>query len=208
MMDALADWTLTILAMYGVPILFLSSYVGSLGIPFPNSLVIIAAGAFAREGIIDWRLAIFACLVGSTLADNSEYLLGYWAHAWLKRRFGQQPVWQQALATVDRRGGWAILLTRFWLMPLAPAVNMIAGSRYPYERFLFLDIVGQLVWVLLYGGLGYFFAGQWKLVSRAASDFSGLSFGLLILGVGVYGLIVWVRNRKFGRTRRIHKRCG
>ena len=88
------------------------AYVGSLGIPFPITLVIIAAGAFARAGLIDWRLA----------GD------------WLKRRFYQQTVWQHALSTINCQGGWAILLTRFWLMPLAPCIQEI-NHPVPRKRY-------------------------------------------------------------------------
>jgi membrane-associated protein len=188
-MNDLAAWALTNLVTYGVLILLLVSYVGSLGIPFPITLVIITAGAFTREGLLDWRLAVLACLVGAALADNSEYVLGRWAGKWLKRRFGQKLVWQKALSTINRQGGWAILLTRFWLTPLAPAINVIAGSRYPYARFLFFDLAGELLWVLLYGGLGYFFASELKLVSQVVGNFSALSAGAAILAVGIYFLV-------------------
>lgn len=188
-MDAMTNWTLTNLVSYGVPILILTSYVGSLGIPFPITMVIMAAGAFTRTGLIDWRLAVLACLVGAALADNSEYLLGRFAQRWLKSRFEQRSVWQQALATINRQGGWAILLTRFWLTPLAPAINVIAGSRYPFARFLAFDLIGQFLWVILYGGLGYLFAAQWQALSQAVSFFSGLSVVLVILGFVIFYLV-------------------
>jgi membrane-associated protein len=187
-MNILATWALTSLTTYGFPILILVSYVGSLGIPFPITLVIVAAGAFTRQGILDWRLALLACLAGAALADHSEYILGRLAKGWLKRRYGQKSIWQQALVIINRQGGWAILLTRFWLTPLAPAINVISGSRYPYFRFLFFDLIGEFLWVLLYGGLGYLFAGQWELISKMVSGFSGLSVALALLAGGLYFL--------------------
>ncbi len=189
----MAETILTYLVTYGTPILFAPAYFGSLGIPFPITLVIIAAGAFTRQGILDWRLAIPACLAGAVLADNTEYLLGRYAGRWIERRCGQGMIWHSALATFNRQGGWAILLTRFWLTNLAPFVNLIAGTRYPYRRFLIFDATGELLWVLIYGGLGYIFGSQWELISQFASDFTGLSLGLVILAAGIYFL---VRRRK------------
>ena len=194
-MNAIAEWTLASLADYGAPMLLFFAYIGSLGIPFPVTMVIIAAGAFTRLGLLDWRLAVLACLVGASLADQSEYLLGRLAHPWLKRRFGQKAAWQQAQNTIQRQGSWAILLTRFWLTPLAPAVNVMAGIRYPFIQFLLYDLVGQLLWVLLYGGLGYLFATQLEWLSGAASTFTAISMGLTVLGFGVYWLIL---RRKTG----------
>jgi membrane-associated protein len=194
-MSGLSDTVLTYLVTYGAPILFVTAYLGSLGIPFPITLVIIAAGAFTRQGILDWRLAIPACLVGAVLADNTEYLLGRKAGPWFERRFGQSAVWKGALGTFNRQGGWAILLTRFWLTNLAPVVNLVAGTRYPYRRFLFFDVTGEFLWVLLFGGVGYLFGSAWELASQFVSDFTGFSLGLVILIAGVYFL---VRRRRKG----------
>jgi len=188
-MDTMTEWALTNLVAYGIPMLLCFSYIGSLGIPFPNTVVIIAAGALSRAGLLDWRLGVLACLLGAALADNSEYLLGRIAQPWLKQRFSQKAVWRQAQATINRQGGWAILLTRFWLMPLAPAINVIAGARYPFARFLVFDLFGQLMWVLLYGGLGYLFAAQWEWFSQAASMFSGLSLVLFVAALGIFYLV-------------------
>lgn len=196
-MNDISQWVLSNLTAYGLPVLLLVSYVGSLGIPFPITLVIVAAGAFTRAGLLDWRLALLACLAGASLADHSEYLLGRTAQPWLKRRYGQKAIWQQAMQTINRQGGWAVLLTRFWLTPLAPAVNLIAGGRYPYARFLAFDLAGQLLWVLLYGGLGYLFAAQWQRISQAVGIFSTGSVLLVTLGLGI-GLAAR-RRHKAGR---------
>lgn len=185
-MDTLADWLLNNLVTYGAPILVLVSYFGSLGIPFPITLVIMAAGAFTREGILDWRLTILACLTGAALADHSEYILGRLGQRWLKRRFERKAAWQEAMSTFNRQGGWAILLTRFWLTPLAPAINVIAGSRYPYLRFLAIDLAGELLWVLLYGGLGYLFAAQWRQASQVMGQFTLLSLVTVAAGMALY----------------------
>jgi membrane-associated protein len=195
-MNALTQWALTSLVANGAPMLLFTAFIGSLGIPFPISMVIVAAGAITRTGLLDWWLALMACLTGAALADNSEYILGRFAQAWLKQRFSQKAAWQQAQSTINRQGGWAILLTRFWLTPLAPAINVIAGASYPYLRFLFFDIAGQFLWVLLYGGLGYLFATHWQLVSQAISAFSGLSLALFFLTLGAYFLVLRRKNQR------------
>lgn len=193
-MDTLANWTVTHLAAYGVPLLLVVAFAGSLGIPFPITMVIIAAGAFAHEGLLDWRLAGLACLVGASLADHLEYFLGRWAGERLRLRLEKRAAWQRAQTVINRQGAWAILLTRFWFTPLAPAVNFIAGSRYPYLRFLLYDVAGQLLWVFIYGGLGYLFAEQWQRVSETVGSFTSLSMGVLLLAALLF--ILWPRRAR------------
>ncbi len=195
-MDAIAQWALESLSTYGIPMLAFIAFIGSLGIPFPITMVIVAAGAFARAGLLDWRVALAACVAGASLADHSEYLLGRWAWPWIERRFAGSAALSQADATLHRQGAWAILLTRFWLTPLAPAVNVIAGSRYPYRHFLPLVVSGQLVWALLYGGLGYLFAEEWHQLSQAAGLFSAASMAFFFVALAV----VVVTRRRPART--------
>lgn len=189
-MDTILEWSLGGLTAYGIPALLLLCYAGSLGIPFPITPLVIAAGALARAGLLDWQLVLLACLAGASLADQSEYLLGRLAQPWLKRRLGQKFFWRQADATLSRQGDLAIVLTRFWLTPLAPAVNVISGGRYPYLRFLAFDVLGELVWVIFYGGLGYLFATQWEQVSQLMGDASAVSIGLLAALAAVYFLFI------------------
>ncbi|MBK9714807.1 MAG: VTT domain-containing protein [Kouleothrix sp.] len=95
---------------------------------------------------------------------------------------GQRRVRDQA--TFERRGGLVVFLTRFMLTPLALPTNLIAGSsRYSYARFLALDALGELIWICVYVGLGYTFAGQWETISELAGSLSGALVGLVTLVV-------------------------
>ena len=68
---------------------------------------------------------------------------------------------------------------------LAVPTNLLAGSRrYAYGRFLLFDVLGELVWIALYGGLGYAFADQWETISDLAGNLTGALIGLLALVAG------------------------
>jgi len=165
----------------GIPVLFFLTMVGSLGIPFPVTFVVIAAGVLVKEGIFNGFWTIIACLAGATIADHIEYLIGRFGLTKFERRFLKKPVWIRASATFQRFGGWAVCLTRFWLTPLAPAINLIAGRKISYLRFLLFDLFGQIIWVLIFGGLGYIFNRQWIQITQISGDFTKLSMMAVIL---------------------------
>jgi len=72
-------------------------------------------------------------------------------------------------------------------MPLALPTNLIAGGgRFPFHRFVVLCFLGEAVWVLLFGGLGYLFAGTWRTVGAFAGDLSGWLVGFALAALGVY----------------------
>jgi membrane protein DedA with SNARE-associated domain len=190
----LTDFFLTWMINYGAPAFGVALFVGAVGVPLPGSLLVLAAGAFARQGVIDWPSASIFGLVGAVLGDTLSYAMGRFAKQWVQRYFGQRTTWQTAQATFAHRGGLAIYLTRFILTQVAIPINLIAGSSgYTFSRFWVFDFVGEVTWLVLYGGLGYIFGNQWELISQFISDFSGLLIGVLVLVVGIY--FVWRRQR-------------
>lgn len=184
---SLSDIFLTWMINYGALAFGLALFIGAIGAPLPGSLLVLAAGAFARQGILTWPTAALAGLFGAVIGDLLSYGMGRFAKGWVQRRFGASSTWQRAQATVARRGALAIYLTRFILTQVAIPVNLIAGSSgYEVWRFFAFDVAGEITWILLYGGLGYLFGNQWELISQLISDFSGLLIGVVILSVGLY----------------------
>ena len=181
-------WVIT----YGSPMVAGVLFLGALGIPVPGTLLVIAAGAFIRQGFMDIYPPPPLGLSGALAGDIIVYGLGRFARGWIQKRFGQSPAWQKAEAYFNRRGGIAIYLTRWLFTPLAIPTNLIAGSSgYPFWKFLLFDITGEITWILLYGGLGYTFGSQWELISDFIADFSGLLIGVLVLAIGIYLLFRW-----------------
>ncbi len=192
-----AEFFLTGILLYGPLMLSLALFLGALGIPVPGTLVVLAGGAFAQQGVIDWRTTFLLGLLGVTLGDSGSYTLGRLAKTWVQRRFGQTTTWRTAQESFQRRGALAIYLTRFLLTPLAIPTNLIAGSSgYTFRQFLIYDTAGEITWIFFYGGLGYIFGNNWEPISQFISDLSGLLAGIALLGIGSYFLFRYRQRTK------------
>lgn len=183
----MSEWLLTQIINYGAPILGGIVFLGALGIPFPATIIVIAVGAFCRQGFLSWHSASLIALTCVVLGDCLSYAMGYYAREPVLRRFRGSDNWLQAENTFQRWGGMSILFTRFLITAIAVPVNLIAGTgNFPFRHFLLYDLAGEAIWLFGYGGLGYLFSTQWETVSAFLSNMSGLLFGLLILGVGIW----------------------
>jgi membrane-associated protein len=183
----MSDFLLTQIINYGAPLFALFLFLGALGIPVGASVLVIAAGAFSQQGILDWPLTAVLGLIGAVAGDAISFGIGFYAKHWVDRRFGRSRAWRNAQRSFDARAGLAIYLTRFLITALALPTNLIAGgSGIRFRRFMGYDSLGELTWIILYGGLGYWFGSEWELVSNFISDFGGLILGVLVLGIGVW----------------------
>lgn len=191
----MSDFLLTQVINYGAPILGGIVFISALGIPLPATLVVIAAGAFSREGFLPWYTTGLVAWICVVVGDCIGYAAGHYVRGPLLRRFGRSDRWLQAENFFQRWGGMSVFLTRFLITGIASPVNIIAGmGNISFRTFLLYDVTGEGIWVFGYGGLGYLFGPQWEVVSEFMSSFGGLILGILLLGIGV-----WLAKRRLKR---------
>ena len=191
----MSDFLLTQIINYGAPILGVIVFISALGAPFPCTLLVIAAGAFAKQGLLTWYTTGLTALAFVVLGDNLSYAMGHFAREPVLRRFQDSENWIKAETSFNRWGGMSVFWTRFLITGIAVPVNLIAGtSGFGIRRFFFYDLLGEAIWIFGYGGLGYLFGTQWEVVSDVLSNISGLSLGLVILGIGIWLGVRWLKT--------------
>lgn len=157
------------LAAYGPAALAVLLLLGGMGVPVPATLALIACGAFAGQGRFSAPLVFAAGVVGATAGDAASYLMGRYGLRGLIKRLEKKKSFHRAEARFRVHGPATIFLTRFLLTPLALPTNLIAGSnKFALVRFVGLCAAGEIVWVLVYGGLGFAFAETWQRVAAHA----------------------------------------
>jgi membrane-associated protein len=197
-MTAIGDYFLTGLMSWGAPLFGLALLLGAIGLPLPTSLLVVATGAFGRQGMLDLPLAAVLGLICAVTGDSISFAFGRWGGTLISRRFGASKAWLGTKNAFERNSRLAVFLTRFLFTVAAIPVNLMAGASCRYLRFLVTVIVGESVWLGVYGGLGFLFGSQWELISQFLADLSGLAFGLAIFATG---LVISIRSIR-RKTRR------
>ncbi len=188
----MSDFLLTQVINYGAPLLGLIVFIGGLGVPLPCTLLVIAAGAFAKQEILDWRITALISIVCVIFGDVLSYSFGFYSREKVLSRFSNTPQWIQAEESFRKWGPLSIFFSRFLVTALALPVNLLSGTtRYSFQKFLIYDSLGEMVWVLGYGGLGYLFGSQWEVVNEFLSNFGGVTLGLIFLFFGIRQVWNW-----------------
>jgi len=179
---------------------------GSLGVPIPEEMPIIAAAVLSHEGIVRWWLALPLCLLGVLSGDVVLYWVGWhWGEQvlnWRLVRLVLSPVREQWLKAAYRRHALKTVVTARHVMGLRAAAFLTAGiARVPFWKFVVADAGAALFGVPLTFGLAYFFTDQIKAIMadvHRTERWLGLA-GLLalaaILVVVASGRSVWTRNQ-------------
>ena len=194
---------LPLILSYGAPLLGALLLFGAIGIPIPTTLLVVASGAFVRQGMLtpDAALIGLCCVVAG---DSLSFAIGRLGQGRLERRFYASHAWQRALRLFHSRGGAAIYLTRWLFTGVAIPTNLAAGgSGYRFDRFLLLDLLGEATWMSLFGGLGYWLGSQWELASQLLPEVSSLVLSLAAVLGGLYWGVKKLLSRDRPKARTI-----
>lgn len=184
-----------LITTYGVYVIFASAFLSCLALPIPTSLMMLSGGAFvATEDLVLWQV-ITAAYGGAIVGDQAGYLIGRYGGAPLIEKIARSPVraatLNRARAMVDRSGGLGVFFSTWLTAPLGPWVNFIAGATgLTWARFTFWDILGEVIWVTLYVGLGFVFASQVGTVA----EIMGNVIGLIAAAAVAIAMILWIKG--------------
>jgi membrane-associated protein len=108
---------------------------------------------------------------------------------------------ERARVYFRRRAGWTIFITRFLIVALGGPVNFLAGlEEYPYKQFLFWDVSGQILSVLLSLGLGSLFAASWEEVASLFGAFSSLVLAAIVAFALSIFFVRKIRQQRLARA--------
>jgi membrane-associated protein len=198
------DGLLTAILVYGYPVLFGIVLAGSLGVPIPTDLMLLAAGGFVASGDLDLVTVLLLVFVAAVAGDCVVFLVARWlGHEAVTRHGARFGLGAERLAHAQTRlGAWVgagVFLTRCLLTPLSlPTTVLAAVGRYPFGVFALIAAFGEAVWTAAYVGVGYLFGESWSALGDWISDKAGLIGGLCLAGVALAALVWLVRSREDG----------
>jgi membrane-associated protein len=181
---SITDQLLEAVLLYGLPVLFGVIMLASVGVPFPVSLTLVAAGSFARQGEMKLVPVLIAASIAAILGDQIGYGLSRWGGRRLinriTRRLGGAAKIKRAEALSNRWGGPGIFFSRWLVTAPGPWLNVTSGiAGYPWRRFVFWDVLGQVLWVVLYVMLGYFFSDRVQYIAEILGNLAWAILALL-----------------------------
>ncbi|KAL6749717.1 snare associated Golgi protein-domain-containing protein [Haematococcus lacustris] len=127
--------------------------------PFlPGDSLLFAAGAFAGMGRLDLVTLVAVFLTSAILGDALNYWVGNKLGGWaVAKGLVKQEYVSKTQAYYEKYGGKTVVLARFVpiIRTFAPFVAGV-GSM-PYTRFAWYNVLGAVIWTVLFVGGGFFF---------------------------------------------------
>ena len=191
----------TLVQTYGVwayAILFVIIFLetGVVVTPFlPGDSLLFVAGTIAAVGELNVHglsaLLIAAAILGDSLNYSIGRYLGPKVFHYEDSRFFKRAYLEYTRAFFERHGGKTIVIARFVPIVRTYAPFVAGIGRLTYRRFLFFNVTGAILWVVLLAYAGYFF-GNLPIVR----DNLTLAIMVIIVLSIMPGIVEYLRHRR------------
>jgi membrane protein DedA with SNARE-associated domain len=192
---------------HGEAFIFLYVFADQLGVPLPAIPALLAMGALAAVGKINFGLALLSSVTASVLADAIWYTLGRARGPQVLRLLCKISLEPDSCVrrTEDvfvRYGVRSLIVAKFvpGLSTVAPPLAGMVGVRVP--RFLLYSALAALLWSAAWGGLGYVAGETLREVTAATGRIGSVLVALVAVSVAGYVIVKWVQRRRFLRALR------
>ena len=190
------------LIQHGYVLLFAWVLIEQMGLPVPAVPLLIAAGALAGSGKMNFALAAGLAVTAVLLADIFWYYLGRYRGSRVLKllcRISLEPdsCVRRTEDVFARHGARSLLIAKF-----VPGLNTAAPSlagifRMAVPRFLAFDGLGAVFWVLTFVLLGYGFSDQLEWIAAYFLRWGGWLVMALLGSLTAYILWKYIQRRRF-----------
>jgi membrane protein DedA with SNARE-associated domain len=143
---------LQLLADHPLAVVFWSSLIEAIGIPFPSRVILILTPAFLSTRT-DLAELVLAAVAGALLGDHVPYLAGRFAGTrmlgvYCRLTLGSEDCVEKTLRLFLRFRSWAILASRFSTSVRIFASACAGCGQVTYPRYLAFDAIGTTVYTI------------------------------------------------------------
>jgi membrane protein DedA with SNARE-associated domain len=182
-MHTILPSVLSFVLLYGYAAIFSISYL-AVFLPLPQTVVLLAGGAFAGQGYLNIFSLIFFSSLGNILGDLTCFILA--------RKYGKELLMKIGLKKlilskkftemetfINDTAGPTVFISR--IIPLGTIVDILSGlSKMSFKKFMAYVIAGNIVYTIGVALVGLFLGNAWQNVTSIFSA-AGIVIAIIIV---------------------------
>ncbi|RKN71897.1 DedA family protein [Paenibacillus ginsengarvi] len=194
------DGLLALIQQFGYAALFFALWLGIVGMPIPDEVIVMTGGAVTASGLLHVVPAFILTYLGVVSGLSLGYFLGRWLGTpmleRLKRKKKMDKYLAQSERLVTKYGSFALCIGYFFPVVRHVVPYLVGLGKMSFKRYALFSYTTGFVWTLIFFTLG-------RLVGDHAKEIGYFlhSYGLKLIWIPVAAIAV-VAIVRFRRARR------
>ncbi|MDO4641548.1 MAG: DedA family protein [Neisseria sp.] len=182
--------------IYAILFLIIFCETGLVVTPFlPGDSLLFAAGGIAALGEMNIHLMVLLLLAAAILGDAANFMIGkYFGEKLFSNpdsKIFKRAYLDKTHAFYEKYGGKTIIIARFVPIVRTFAPFVAGMAHMTYGKFIRYNIIGGVLWVVLFSYAGYFFANI-----PAVKNNLGLVLGAIIV-ISILPAVIEIIRAKY-----------
>jgi membrane-associated protein len=189
------DTLITLISHYGYAALFFCLWLGIVGLPIPDEVIVITGGVVSSLGLLQTIPAFIVTYLGVVSGLSIGYGLGRFLGTpilnKLKKKKNIDKYLTKSYDLINRYGSYSILISYAFPVVRHIVPYLLGIGRMPFGRYTLFSYTIGFIWTLGFFLLGRLFGKHTEKIGIAIHD-----YGLIVLGILAIGsVIVWIAMR-------------
>ncbi|MDR7317490.1 DedA family protein [Brevibacillus nitrificans] len=190
---------------FGYLALFFLLWLGIVGMPIPDEVIVLSAGVLTSTGVLKIIPAFVATYLGVVSGLSLGYVLGRTVGApalnWIGRKKGMHKYVAHAQSLLERYGSYALCISYFLPVVRHVVPYLVGIGKMTFRRYALFSYTTGLVWTLILFVIGHITGNNVAYLNAHLSTLTqGMAAGVaglvLVAAVAVYGYKVWKRRKE------------
>lgn len=190
---------MSIIEQYGYLAIFFLLWLGIVGLPIPDELVVATGGFLVSIGILDPVYSFLTAYLGVASGLTIGFLLGkYFGKpilGWLSKKEKMKHKVEQATAMLEKHGTTALCISYLFPVVRHLVPYLVAMGGMSYRRYALLSYPIGLVWTFAFYLIGYIFGRNVETIIGMIRSYGSYTLLILVVIAGVYLLVRKLRTR-------------
>lgn len=193
------EFVLNAVQQYGYLALFFLLWLGIIGMPIPDEVVVMTGGFVTALGILHPLPALFITYAGVISGLSIGYVLGKVigipSLKYLDRKKDMSKYTNQANQLFERFGSYSLVVSYFFPVVRHIVPYIVGMAKMPYSKYALLSYTTGFAWTLFYFTIGRYFGENINTIANFLAQYKLVFISMFLLG----GVVLLVRELKGDR---------
>ncbi|PYI56560.1 DedA family protein [Paenibacillus flagellatus] len=195
------DSLLSLIEQFGYAALFFALWLGIVGMPIPDEVIVLTGGAVSAGGLLHPLPAFLLTYLGVVSGISLGYVLGRTlgsrALDRLRRKSKLSAMIDYSETLVHKYGSFALCISYFFPVVRHVMPYVVGFHRMPFRRYALFSYTTGFVWTILFFAIGRFVGGNARQIGYLLYE-----YGLVVAGAAAALAIVYYIVLRTVRARR------
>ncbi|NGP59546.1 DedA family protein [Paenibacillus thiaminolyticus] len=188
-----ADLLLHWIGQFGYPALFLALWLGIVGMPVPDEVIVMTGGAVSGMNILHPLPAFVLTYLGVVSGLSVGFMIGRGIGVpileRLRRRSRMERCLEVAEGLIRRYGSLAICLSYFLPVVRHVIPYLVGVNRMTFKRYALYAYSAGFIWTLLFFSMGWALGSRVEAVGQLLYRYGLYAAALIIVAGGVFWIV-------------------